>query len=330
MKSPFTGKEMKYVTEKRNWKFRGETFEYIHVSWLCEDTGEMFTTDDSDTAGYNQVTNQYRAKYGIPFTDEIIALRKRYNLSTARMSFILGMGTNQYRLYEQGEVPNISNGRMIRSAMNPTVMYELVKSMEHTMPAADYARIHVKVSNVYHQYKTDEQECYELKRIYGTIQRSTGNGYALPSLDRLKNMMLFILNKCRDVWCTKMNKLLFYADFLCYKETGMSISGLSYRAIEFGPVPENWDKIYSEFNEIRQELKQSGDFVGHILVAEQQPDVSLFTEYEVNVLDKVCTAFALKTAKELTLKSHEEKGWIENYHTRSRISFDYAFELSGI
>ena len=81
MKSPFTGKEMKRIYEKRTWNFRGEEYEYHHLSWLCEDTGESFTTDESDTAAFVQVTNQYRAKYGIPYTDEIVAVRSRYGIS---------------------------------------------------------------------------------------------------------------------------------------------------------------------------------------------------------------------------------------------------------
>ena len=55
MKSPFTGKEMKRVYEKRTWNFRGEQYEYEHISWLCEDSGEQFTNDESDTAGFVQV-----------------------------------------------------------------------------------------------------------------------------------------------------------------------------------------------------------------------------------------------------------------------------------
>ena len=74
MKSPYTGKEMKRIYEQRVWNFRGEEFKYIRQSWLCEDSGEQFTDDGGDTAGYVQVTNQYRAKYGIPFTDEIIKI----------------------------------------------------------------------------------------------------------------------------------------------------------------------------------------------------------------------------------------------------------------
>lgn len=47
MKSPFTGKEMKVVYELRTWNFRGEQYEYMHTAWLCEDTGEKFTTWDN-------------------------------------------------------------------------------------------------------------------------------------------------------------------------------------------------------------------------------------------------------------------------------------------
>ena len=69
MKSPFTGKEMRRIYEMRLWKFRGEEYPYMHTAWLCEDSGEQFTDDASDTVGFIQVTNQYREKYGIPYTD---------------------------------------------------------------------------------------------------------------------------------------------------------------------------------------------------------------------------------------------------------------------
>ncbi len=31
MKSPYTGKDMKLVSESRKWKYRNEIFEYIHT-----------------------------------------------------------------------------------------------------------------------------------------------------------------------------------------------------------------------------------------------------------------------------------------------------------
>jgi hypothetical protein len=140
MKSPFTGKDMKLLYEKSTWKFRGEAYEYMHASWLCSDTGERFTTDELDNASYLQVTNQYRAKYGVPFTDEIISLRRKYGLPAAKMSAILGFGINQWRSYEDGEVPSVSNGRMIRSIMNPSVFLNVIDSAKHVLGESDYKR----------------------------------------------------------------------------------------------------------------------------------------------------------------------------------------------
>ena len=329
MKSPFTGKEMKRVYEKRTWNFRGEQFEYEHIAWLCEDSGELFTDDASDTAGFIQVTNQYREKYGIPYTDEIIAVRQRYGISAAKMSLILGIGVNQYRLYEQGEVPNVSNGRMIRSIMNPKVMLEMVESSRNELSVSDYEKITDKVKAIIANHEAYKMELYETRRIFNK-PRGANNGYAQLSLNRLKNIMLYVLNRCDDVWCTKMNKLLFYIDFISYRERGMAMTGLSYWAIDYGPVPERWDRIYSEFPEVRQELRQVGDFVGSMLIASTEPDLSIFTDEEQKVLDSICTHFSKMTSREISRISHDEEAWIRHHGNHEHIPFEDAFLIKAI
>jgi len=329
MKSPFTGKEMKRVYEKRTWNFRGEQYEYEHIAWLCEDSGEQFTDDESDMAGFVQVTNQYRAKYGIPYTDEIIAVRQRYGISAAKMSLILGIGVNQYRLYEQGEVPSVSNGRMIRSIMNPKVMLEMVESSKNELSVSEYEKIISKVQTIIASSEVYKREQYETKRIFNT-SRGADNGYAQLSLNRLKNIMLYILNRCDEVWCTKMNKLLFYTDFMSYRERGMAMTGLSYRAIDFGPVPERWDRVYSEFPEVRQELRQVGDFVGSVLIASAEADNTMFTDAELKVLDAICTHFGKMSSREISRISHDEEAWLNHHEKHERIPFDEAFFLNAI
>jgi putative zinc finger/helix-turn-helix YgiT family protein len=329
MKSPFTGKEMQRVYEKRIWNFRGEQYEYEHSSWFCSDSGESFTDDLSDTAGFVQVTNQYRDKYGIPYTDEIISIRNKYDISAAKMSLILGIGVNQYRKYEQGEVPSVSNGRMIRSVSNPKVMLEMVESSKNEMSQSEYEKIANKVKSIIADSDSYKLEQYEIKRIFSTL-RSKENGYAQLSLDRLKNVMLYVLERCDDVWCTKMNKLLFYVDFLSYRDSGMAITGLSYRAVDFGPVPERWEKVYSEFPEVHQEFRQAGDFEGSVLIATQNADVSLFTDFELQVMDKVCSLLGKKSSRELSRISHEEKAWKEYCNNHEKIPFNEAFSICAV
>lgn len=108
-----TGKEMTYCQETRTANYRGETFTYTAHYYLCEETGERFTTTASDTEDIEQVYRQYRLRHGIPSPDEIKAIRMKYRVSAARMSRILGLGANQYRLYEAGEMPSLSNARLI-------------------------------------------------------------------------------------------------------------------------------------------------------------------------------------------------------------------------
>ncbi len=93
--------------------YRGESYTYTAHYYLCEDSGERFTTTASDTADMEQVYHQYRQKHGIPEPEEIKAIRMKYKVSAARMSRILGLGANQYRLYEAGEMPSLSNARLI-------------------------------------------------------------------------------------------------------------------------------------------------------------------------------------------------------------------------
>lgn len=329
MKSPFTGKEMKRIHETRTWKFRGEEYPYIHTAWLCEDSGEQFTDDESDTAGFVQVTNQYREKYGIPYTDEIVAIRKRYGISAQKMSLILGIGVNQYRLYEQGEVPSVSNGRMIRSISNPKVMLDILESSRNELSEAEFQKIADKIRSEIANGGQRKIEQYEMLRVYSSV-RGAGNGYAPLSLNRLKNAMLYLLENSKDVWCTKMNKLLFYIDFLAYRENGMAISGLSYKAIDFGPVPERWDVVYSEFAEIHQELRSIGDFVGSVLTSTGKADMSLFSEAEIKVMEKVCSQFKDFSSRELSRVSHEEKAWIDHHVHHESIPFSEAFELKAV
>ncbi len=321
---------MKRVYEKRTWNFRGEQYEYKHIAWLCEDSGEQFTDDESDTAGFVQVTNQYRAKYGIPYTDEIIAVRQRYGISAAKMSLILGIGINQYRLYEQGEVPNVSNGRMIRSIMNPKVMLEMVESSKNEMSKSEYDRIVSKVKAVIAESEAYKLEQYETKRLF-TVPRGADNGYAQISLDRLKNILLYFIEKSDGVFFTKMNKLLFYADFMAYRVTGKGMTGLAYKAIAHGPVPVRWDRIYSFYDEIDQEIVQFSDGrEGTKLVSKLSPDMAEFSDDELKILEYVSQRFKNETPKQISETSHEEEAWKKYKDSDKLISFEMAFTLKAI
>lgn len=323
-----TGKPMRVVYRPETMTFRGEKFNCAYMSFRDDELNEGFTTTESDSIWYNQVTNQYREKHGIPYQDEIIATRERYGVSASKMSLILGFGTNQYRLYEEGEVPSESNGKMIRSAMNPRVFQELVSASRNLLSEKEFVKISAKVEDVIAQSHAREDDQWAERRIFRT-GRGLVNGFAPQSTARLRSLLVYVLGKMGDTFQTKMNKVLFYIDFLSYRERGMAISGLAYQAIEFGPVPQRWDRVYSGFDEVVPQSKMVKDQECTVLTTDVKADTSLFSKEELEIIDAVCKKLAGASAKIIVEMSHRESAWKKYYNPSQStlIPFEEAFSL---
>lgn len=62
------------------------------------------------------------------------------------------------------------------------------------------------------------------------------NGYSKLSKEKVYNVILCFANQ--TVLKTKLLKEMFYTDFLYYKYTCKSITGLEYAKLQFRPVPD--------------------------------------------------------------------------------------------
>lgn len=113
MKSPFTGGRVKEITTIEEKVFRGEKYIVNVRYYVCEDTGEQFTTTEQDTILFDDLYSQYRVRHGIPFPDEIKEIRLRYGLNYSEIFRLLGFEGNLYARYESGELPTESNGKLI-------------------------------------------------------------------------------------------------------------------------------------------------------------------------------------------------------------------------
>lgn len=128
LKSPFTGGPVKEVVTTEDMEFRGEKYPDIPVRYyVCEDTGEQFTDGEQDEEWTNILYGKYRKKYGIPSPSEIRATRERYGLNVSQMTRILGFGKNQLAWYEDGQVPSLSNGRLLSLIQDPKIMRKCVE-----------------------------------------------------------------------------------------------------------------------------------------------------------------------------------------------------------
>jgi len=328
MRSPITGKEMILRTESREFVFRKERFDIMYHYYECEDSGEKFEDDSLTEINLIQIHNKYREVHNLPFTHEIREIRKLYGVSAAKMSEILGFGVNTYRNYEDGEVPSDANGKLIQMASNSLEFRRLIELS--CMDESEKERILKKVSVQQDRLILPGCDqglfklCHEKPDIF--------NGYRRLNLEKVFALTTWFAATVKP-WKTQLNKLLFYTDFINFQLHGYSITGLQYKAIQRGPVPEFYETIYElAENEdyIRKEYKSlKSGHEGEIIhaVKDYKTMVTIFTDEEVGTIKEVNSRYGKLKVSEIVDLSHNETAWRHNISAEDKISYDYAFSL---
>jgi len=332
MKSPITGKEMILTKEIRLMDFRKETFDIVFHLYKCEDSGEQFTNSSLDELNINQLYNQYRNKFNIPFPDEIISIREKYDLPAVKMSEILGFGVNSYRQYEAGEIPSSANAKLIQMIDDPKKFIDVVALCSTLNEKFKEKYIH-KAQLLAEDQKRNIFNLNFKAYLMGNHLADMYSGYRNPNFEKFTEMVVFFAEKVKP-FKTKMNKLLFYADFLMFKQSCFSISGVRYKAIDMGPVPNNFQSIFEylynneEIDIITTEFPQG--YTGEQFIARKNRpfNAGLFTVEELDVLEQVSQSFMQTSTNDMITLSHLEEGWQKNIKNKSEISYTYAFELN--
>jgi hypothetical protein len=132
---------------------------------------------------------------------------------------------------------------------------------------------------------------------------------------KLRELVLYTAARLRDDragGATKLNKVLYFAEFAHMRRTGVPITGADYQKLPQGPAPRR-------LRPIRDALVAAGDaeivsesFLGyeqHRLVPSRVADTSLFTTGELATVDEVVEDLRDLTAKQVSDLSHAEPGW---------------------
>lgn len=326
MSSPFTGGLVYLVEDTEVQTFRKEEYTVCVRYYVCADTGEQFTTDEQDEQLCNELYNQYRVRHGIPFPDEIKKIREKYQLSFSQITKITGFGQNQWRQYENGSVPSESNGKSIVAISSREGMLSMLEACKNQFDENNFLKIKKNVLCAPENSIKDDLHFY----FFGNIKRDLYNGYSEMNSDKLQNMVQLIVSKEKNgVSKTKLNKEMFYADFSCYKKYGRSISGLPYRAIQYGPVPEHYETVYDHVAGLTKSVVESNDMEYELLHCDM-PDTTFLNKEDMEVIDEVMSVLAGLSRAEVVSISHLENGWLKNKDSHSMIPYDEAYTLKGL
>ena len=154
------------------------------------------------------------------------------------------------------------------------------------------------------------------------------SGYRAFSLEKMAAMISYIAGHTKDLYRTKLNKLLFYSDFVNFYLNGSSISGSRYVHLPYGPVPDGYEETLETLNhygvidlsqDSSSEVIRPGDELG---------SGSLSAEERV-ALDWVLETYGSMSASQLTEISHRERAY-NNTRAGEEIAYEYAKFMSKL
>jgi hypothetical protein len=136
-----------------------------------------------------------------------------------------------------------------------------------------------------------------------------------PNDAKLRELILYIARRSeRDerFGATKLNKLLFFADFLAYVKLGSSITGQEYQKLPNGPAPRRLLPITKQMESSREFAWADRNYHGRaqrVPVALREPDFGGFSADEIAVVAEVLQTHWDKNARGVSDLSHQFRGW---------------------
>ena len=104
-----------------------------------------------------------------------------------------------------------------------------------------------------------------------------------------------------------MNKILFYIDFYHFKKHGISITGSKYVPLQYGPCPDRFQEHFQRYIDQGVLIPLNG----YKFEIGQEPDMSIFTEQEMETINHVFNLCKDDGGRKLYELSHEEEGYLK-------------------
>jgi len=288
-------------------RVRGEDVSYAASIAICPNCGEAIGDSRLEQANLERAYDVYRSRHGIVAPSEIRDLREAYGLSLRDFSKFLGFGEQTAYRYEHGSIPDASHNTTILSARTSAGARLLLQQNGNRLSKKSSEKIRYYIAAIEdgHSEETLVLPRIEMLESAGT---SAANGFRRLDLDRVAALVYLLSEKCTDLYWTKLQKALFFADMLFFETHTRSMTGLKYAHATFGPVMDGME-------EIRLLLSERGTVMfaekgwGEVLVPLREESIA-FSDDELSIIDKVADFVnTFDSASDLSGFSHGLSCW---------------------
>lgn len=343
--------QTRVVEREQTLPVKGEKITVRAPLRVCATCEEGIYDRALDGASTEKAFAIYRERHHLLTPTEIRELRARYGLSQRDMARLLGMGEATVARYEGGSLPDEAPNRLLALMRDPSNMWALVLENGAALPTRSRLNLCARLSAILAEELPERAvRLMEMgaAAAIGTLEcRAAGEGEAHQSGEPLLNeaqrrgnkafsattlmeMMRFFALREGGIFKTKLNKLLWYADFTHYRLLGESISGACYVRLQFGPVPRDYDVFLGLLQrerrlEAREEFREGVDDAVERWHASEF-DASEFSREALEVMEAVRNHFAHASSREIVEVSHQEEGYKQTAEGKP-ISYTFAHDL---
>ncbi len=150
--------------------------------------------------------------------------------------------------------------------------------------------------------------------------------------EKLINAIIYFAKHTKKCGKTKLMKLLYFLDFMHFKQTGKSVTGLDYYAWKMGPVPKTlWKEISGDMGDDLKKaiaIRPIEDF--HKIVSKKKKfDNKHFTKREIKLLELTADIFKEADAEQMVMVSHlKNKPWDRTLKEKGKLAkIDYMLAI---
>lgn len=309
------------------YEIRGDHIEVETTMLICNVCRKEVEVSDVGHDPLDAAYREYRRRHNMIQPEQIQDFRLSFGLSQKEMSQFLGWGGATLSRYENGALQDEAHDKALRLAMDPRGLLALIEAKPNVLSPDKLSELISRLRQQIGQEGLPFRRLYEER--FGKYEPNAFSGFRKLDLEKLFSSIVYFCAKSAVVK-TKLNKLLFYADFKHYKDYLVSITGVRYAHLPYGPAPDNYDFYLAALTEeekaITIEERLFGDYMGEVLISLRSPDLSLFTPSELKTLALVKERFSGLSARELSNLSHQEQGYVQTKNGEL-ISYEYADHL---
>ncbi len=319
--------ETKIITRQETFKVCGEDITLDAQVLVCAECGEELFCEELDSATLVNAYNEYRRKHKLLLPDEIKKIREQYGLSQRSFAKLLNWGDKTICRYENGSVQDKAHNSLLLFLREPENMRTYLTENEIALDERQKTKLLDTVE------KLEQDTEYRVGRRFFELFFSRipceENGFKGFDYEKLCAMVLFFAHKSSELLKTKLMKLLNYSDMIFYKENGISMSGLKYAHLPYGPVPENFDMLLGKMTAdhiAHIEVFCDNGYEKHQVIPECDIPEGVLSEEELEVLERIYIKFEDFGSVDISKYSHKEKGY-SSTKKGEIISYSYAKDI---